>query len=410
MALNFSTSYNHMGGNGITGYTSNQGVWSRTQLQQLKGPRKKKRKKWYQNFGANSAIYQISEREEEEDSVPLITPESEYSQSQTASTLTPASNVTYEDLHKELKDALEASVIKETDLTENEAMECTDDTHDKNLEEKHTHRNLPEPKKKHVSEHFFPPISKTNFPFAKHLTSEEIASWRATRTQKVIHSPKYTHIRVPKIHNRQSQFEISEDSPFYLPELDDKTKFHLPSTERNCARIRKPVKVTLTKRVEQAKSLSQSRKRWNLKTLDDPVKYFETPQSAGTAKDNNSATSENDLKRNTISNHDIKTSDISVQGLNITGMKSSSTGEHGVNVSAVNDHTNELDDASEQVVKFINICNSGVRIGCRDFGKVREEIFSNVSPRKKWDYPDHWPRQQGGNGALEIRIHLPFHP
>ena len=408
MAVNFSTSYSHMTGNGTTGYTANQGVWSRTQLQQTNGPSKKKRRKWYQNFGGNPAIYQISEREEEDDGhLPLVTPESGFSQSRTTSSLTPVSNVTYDDLHRELKDALEATAIKEVDNAKDEVMECTDDIGYKKVEEKLQGRSSQNLENKNISEHFCPPISNTNLTSVKHLSADDVASWRALKVRQVIHSPKYTHIRVPKIHNRRTQFEISEESPFYLPKIDSQPKFHLSNVERNNVKTRKPLKVTLTKTVEQSKSLLRSRKQWNLKTLDDPVNYFESPQSMVT---NNSTCTpgENGVSSSTtISDHNFKTRETAEQDRNINsaminGHRKKDISNYVPNSYAISDHSQVSDNSSESVVKLINIDSPGLKLGDGDYVQIKQDLLSKSSPRKKWDYPNFWPRQQRGNASVEF--------
>ena len=410
MAVNFSTSYSHMTGNGTTGYTANQGVWSRTQLQQTNGPRKKKRRKWYQNFGGNPAIYQISEREEEEDGhLPLVTPESGFSQSLTTSTLTPVSNVTYDDLHRELKDALEAPAIKEIDSAKEEAMECNDDTVDKNFEKRHQQGSLQNLKDRNISEHFYPPISNTNLTSVKHLSADDVASWRALKVRQVIHSPKYTHIRVPKIHNRRSQFEISEESPFYLPKIESQPKFHLSNVERNNVKTRKPIKVTLSKTVEQPKSLLRSRKQWNLKTLDDPVNYFESRQSMVT-NDSTCTSGENGVtcSNRIISDHNFKTRETAEQDWNISsamiiGHRKKDINNYVPSSYAVSDHSQVSDNSSESV-KLINIDSPGLKLGDGDCVQIKQDILSKSSPRKKWDYPNFWPRQQRGNDSVEFGI------
>ena len=409
MAVNFSTSYSHMTGNGTTGYTANQGVWSRTQLQQTNGPRKKKRRKWYQNFGGNPAIYQISEREEEDDGhLPLVTPESGFSQSQTTSTLTPVSNVTYDDLHRELKDALEAPAIKEIDSAKGEAMECNDDTVDKKFEKRHQQRSLQNLEKKNISEHFCPPISNTNLTSVKHLSVDDVAaSRRALKVRQVIQSPKYTHIRVPKIHNRRSQFEISEESPFYLPKIDSQPKFHLSNVERNNVKTRKPLKVTLSKTVEQPKSLLRSRKQWNLKTLDDPVNYFESPQSMVT-NDSTCTPDENGVCIITTTiDHNFKTrekaeKDWNISSAMIIGHRKKDISNCVPSSYAVSDHSQVSDNSSESVVKLINIDSPGLKLGDGDYVQIKQDILSKSSPRKKWDYPNFWPRQQRGNESVEF--------
>ena len=449
MAVNFTTSYSHMTGNGTTGYTANQGVWSRTQLQQTNGPRKKKRRKWYQNFGGNPAIYQISEREEDEDGyLPLVTPESGLSQSQTISTLTPVSNVTYDDLHGELKDVFEATAIKEVDSAKGEAMECTDDigyknvVEYKNVEEKCQQRSSQNLEKKNISEHFCPSISNTNLTSVKHLSADDVASWRALKVRQVINSPKYTHIRVPKIHNRRSQFEISEESPFYLPKIDSQPIFHLSNVERNNVKTRKPLKVTLSKSVEQPKSLLRSRKQWNLKTLDDPVNYFESHQSMVT-NDSTCTPGENGVCSNTtISDHNFKTRETVEQDWNIGSTMinghrkkdsncvpnsyavsdhsqvSNNSSESVVkftnidrkkdisncipNSYAISDNSQVSDNSSESVVKLINIDSPGLKLHDGDYVQMKQDILSKSSPRKKWDYPNFWPRQQRGNDSVEF--------
>ena len=410
MAVNFSTSYSHMTGNGTTGYTANQGVWSRTQLQQTSGPRKKKRRKWYQNFGGNPAIYQISEREEEGDDghLPLVSPESGFSQGRTTSTLTPVSNVTYDDLHRELKDAHEATAIKEAYSAKDEAMECNDHTVYKNVEKRHQQRSLQNLNDKNISEHFCPPISNTNLTSVKHLSVDDVTSWRALKVRQVIHSPKYTHIRVPKIHNRRSQFEVSEESPFYLPKIDGQPKFHLSNVERNNVKTRKPLKVTLSKPVEQTKSLLRSRKQWNLKTLDDPVNYFESPQSMVTndstyTPDENGVTCSNTI----ISDHNFKTRESAEQYWNISsamifGHRKTDISNCVPNSYAISDHSQVSDNSSESVVKLINIDSPGLKLGDGDYVQIKQDLLSKSSPRKKWDYPNFWPRQQRGNASVEF--------
>ena len=154
MTKNFASSYPPIGG--ITGYSSNHGVWSRLHSQQPSCPRKKKRKKWYQNLGSKPVIYQISEREEEEDQqLPLTTPDSVFSH--TNSTLTSLSNsATNGDLNSELKNAVVTHVIVQE-------VECSDDVaglygkiHDKTVSKRHSSETLAVPEVKQQAKSFYP--------------------------------------------------------------------------------------------------------------------------------------------------------------------------------------------------------------------------------------------------------------
>ena len=296
-------------------------------------------------------IYQISEREEEEEyHLPLKTPESGFSLSN--STLTSVSNTTQQDIHKELKDTVEISVIEETESADSEINKFTDNKQEQvNIP---AHQSLQVPGREQFPKSFYPPISKTNFPSVKHKLPDESISKGEISISKIIDQPKYTHIRVPKIHSRRSQFEISEDSPFYLPKLDNEPKFHLPKLENCHGKFRKPVTVSLSKNIEKAKSISKSRKQWNLKRLDEPVNYFESAKSVGNTDDN------------------------------------SITSEH----AKVNDNvvTAERIDDNGSVVERSNI----------EYSKTNGHCLNNISSRKKWNLPDFWPRQQEGN-SLENR-------
>lgn len=432
MTTNFSASYPQMGG--ITGYSSNHGVWSRMHQQQSNGPLKKKRKKWYQNFGANPVIYQISEREEDESSpLPLTTPDSAFSNSN--STMTSVSNVAHEDLCRELRNTASVpTVINEVEVSGNNLNDHknTDIKHDesitkrqssgtlevpevkqyaksfypptkvidyntnkshKSLEESCNYVTLQIPKTKQyaksfypptkVREHdsiklqksfekkqdgstlkipetnrsaksFYPPLSETNLPSVKCLPISpdkniQVPSSKEIVLKKIIDPPKYTHIRVPKIHNRRSQFEVSEDSPFYLPRLDNDIKIHLPKLEN---KVRKPITVTLSTNVQQARSLMKPRKIWNFRSLDDPLNFFATYQSVGTAEDD-SGTSEHRDKSKTEET----------------------------------DHSELLGSANFHDVKDKE--NYEARI-------IKDNCHS-VSQRKKWDHPDFWPGLYEGN-------------
>ena len=473
MTKNFASSYPPLGG--ITGYSSNHGVWSRLHSQQSSSPRKKKRKNWYQSLGSKPVIYQISEREEEEDqALPLTTPDSVFSR--TNSTLTSLSNSAANgDVNKELKNAaISPVIVQEVEMCDNSMSRVDSIHHVHDIMKRHSSETLDVPvvkqeaksfypfnndmayskQKPHSSlekietlqvpaviqsvksfyptneilehnadklddsleklnnksslqipitdnkssrscypsisvidcdssrlgnnsEHinaretlqlpetdqntksFYPPIAQTNLPAVQlppsHNSSRINVTSRETGVKGVINPPKYTHIRVPKIHNRQSQFEVSKDSPFYIPSLSDNSKFHLPKIE---TKVRKPVKVSLSKHVEQAKSLNKPRKHWNFHSLDDPINYFETDmtQSVGTNEDN------------------------------------SNPGEHetGNNFDKLANYKH----AVCAIDKRLN--NSVIKNTLEDDIKVRKlnlKTQTSVSPRKKWDYPDFWPQE-----------------
>ena len=472
MTKKFASSYPPLGG--ITGYTSNHGVWSRLQSQQSSSPRKKKRKKWYQNLGSKPVIYQISEREEEEDyPLPLKTPDSVFSH--TNSTVTSLSNSAANgDLNKELKNAGIAPVIIQELVMPNNSIPRVDNTnHNENISRRHSETldipavksvaksfypfkndqdyskqkpknnlkkdesnqtlHVPEviqsvksfypntetldnnlekvndksslkvpsldctsaksanplisvvdcdsnrlgndseesnfkatlqiPEIDQKTKSFYPPIAQSNHPEAKgqQNTCSQVTSGQ-TGVKGIINQPKYTHIRVPKIYNRRSQFETSKESPFYIPSLSDDARFHLPKLE---TKVRKPIYVSLTKNVEKPKSLTKPRKRWNFHSLDDPINYFETDltPSVGTNEDKNSNTSEHEAERN---------SDKHVNGKHVNN-------KHVL--GAINVRLNNC------VMKDTLVENLKLR-------KLKlKTCQASVSPRKKWEHPDFWPQE-----------------
>lgn len=375
--MSFSASYKQLGG--TTGYSSNQGVWTKIQMQQQlqlqqqqlqqqqqqRKPGIRKRKKWLQEVGRNNAIYRISELDEREDSKLFSVP---------------ASNV-----HLRVPNV--PNIIPPPKQPASPEIDILSNPHLPQIIVTVEHEPQPlavgvpfetktEPESKATLK---PPIVRPRSPV---LIREDTSLQRIKKqlnikksdTSRYVESPKYTHINVPRRDVRVTHVsQESLDSPFVLPKIDH-SKQH-----SHCSK-RKPVTISLSQGLTLAKA--SVRKRWNFRSTNEPFNFIIAPRSAGSGTTKDTVES----KGSKSNSHEFgSVPSTSLEDLRIRSLKGVLSDHES------SDNISDLNDAVKSVL------SKTVYRGSCDANKENTGHKINVSKsdtsRKKWVLPDFWPNQ-----------------
>ncbi|KAH3873709.1 hypothetical protein DPMN_036945 [Dreissena polymorpha] len=391
----FNLPYLKLGG--TTGYSANQGAWVKNQLQQdlqqkrlEKNTSEKKRRKWAHGPANTIAsehpgdgvhpMYQIAEGEEEEEGrIGMLSREN--SRHRIRSFSKQGSIDGGLKLVKKEKSVPEIVVTvdneeNKTDMNNHGQREVTYNDWNPKTE------TLKLPTFKPNSKALFPSLVPNSFTYlppdkdnpVNHASTSEVLA-----KSRYLQSPTYTHIRVPRRANFVTHVsQESLDSPLAFPQYPS------PKVTRP---HRKPITVSLTQSI---KNFKRARKNWNFASANEPTNFFSSTQSTSSATTKNT---EDSKPMETVSPNDafdvkepMSLEDLRKQTL--LGLESSSSKESDkLNSNKSKDYRTKLPNVHESKTNSV-VVDSG-----------------NISYRKKWVLPEHWPMQD-----IESDASKPSHP
>ena len=398
---------------GTTGYSSNRSVWAKALLQQPSGPLKQKRKKWHHPFGGDSEIYQI--KEEEENRVvkfPPISVDVKQAQPDEKETI----GVNGKGLKHPAGDKIGShDDARKSFIDRNEKNERENITEHQNIPEMlHVGKDIP----KHVSNNegnigFVLPEIVVSYTEDMNTTDHESSETSGIRTETAVDSAKLSPPSVFK--SEHSQF--LESPPPIFNNLPDKKRqqkdtdwnIHFPRISQNpkYTHIRVPRRRTThvsQESLDSPLSISYSnhkgyspfnsnikhsgtspsnitkvslRKKWNVKSMDEPIRLYTSPPTTSSLISEGSVSSEQFLHCGNEKFNSVVSGKLSAYHRNLSWY------------------------AKGGISQPSNAKNS--KLGAKSKCGVLD-TQGNPKKRKKWVLPDFWPKEDD-IGLYELTLY-----